>query len=138
MFQDVTINNEITSIEIQLRALEKYISLSEIKLFIGRDSGDFKQGNIVEDSARTWLVPDISNDLEFDYLQISGSAHVGILQLPSFNRSMIVNEVIGDHTGSLHVGAQQIVNISEHKFTVLPFNVQTYKVRISQVFNNVF
>ena len=130
IFQDIMINNETTSIEISLQALEKYTSLSEIKLFIGRDNGDFTEDNIVQDSARTWLVPskNQSTGFEFDFLQISGSAHLGILPRPKFNGKMVVSEVNGDHTGSLHVGSQQMVNISSQKTVVLPFNVQTYKV----------
>jgi hypothetical protein len=42
---------------------------------------------------------------------------------------MVVGEVGGDHTGSLHVGSQQTVNISTQEMTVLPFNIQTYKVQ---------
>ncbi len=65
---------------------------------------------------------------EFDFLHISGSAHLGILPQPSHTGSMVVGEVSGDHTGSLHIGSQQTVNISSQEMTVLPFNVQTYKV----------
>ena len=104
--------------------------MSEIKLFIGRDTGDFNERNIVQDSARTWLVPedDQFGGFEFDFLHISGSAHLGILPQPSHTGSMVVDEVSGDHTGSLHIGSQQKVNISSQEMTVLPFNVQTYKV----------
>ena len=131
IFQDIEINNEVTSIEIKLQALENYISLSEIKLYIGRDTGDFNEKNTIQDSARTWLVPE-DDAFEFDFLHISGSAHVGILPESSHNGSMVVNEMTGDHTGSLHVGSQQMVNISAQGMRVLPFNIQTYKV----FFNN--
>ena len=130
VFKDIAINSEITSIEIKLQALERYVSLSEIMLYIGRDSGDFSEKNIIQDSARTWLLPENSqsDSLDFDFLQISGSAHVGILPQPSNNGSIVVREVSGDHTGSLHVGFEQMLNISTPNRTVLPFNMQTYKV----------
>ena len=130
VFKDVEINSEITSIEINLQALERYVSLSEIVLYIGRDSGDFIERNIAQDSARTWLVPEHnqSGGFDFDFLQISGSAHVGILPQPSNKGSIVVGEVSGDSTGSLHVGFEQVLNISSQDTTVLPFNLQTYKV----------
>ena len=132
VFKDIAINSDISSIEIQLRRPENYTSLSEIKIFTGRDTGDFIEGNILQDSARTWLVPEpgLSDGFEFDFLKISGSAHVGLLSVPSSNGSMVVGELSGDHTGSLHVGAHQTVNMSAQEMTVLPFNVQTYKVRV--------
>lgn len=128
VFQDIEINNEITSIELELQSLEKYVSLSEIKLYVGQDNGDFNERNITQDSARTWLLPEQSGGFEFDLLHISGSAHVGMLPQASDNGRMIVAEVGGDYTGSLHVGNHQMLNISSADVTSLPFNVQTYKV----------
>ena len=131
VFQDISIETTLSSIEIQLTALEKYSSLSEIQLFIGKDKAIFQAPNLVQDSSKTWLVPDKNNPegFQFDFMEISGYAHVGLLSFPTFNSRLTVSELGGDHTGTLHIGAEQNINITVPWSMVLPFNIQTYKVQ---------
>lgn len=130
VFQDILIDNDVTTIEIQLSALERYSSLTDVQLFIGQDSRVFFTQNLVQDSSRTWLISS-DNDrqgFQFDFIDISGSAHVGLQSSPTFNGSLSVGELSGDHSGTLHVGTNQNVALAVPQSTVLPFNVQTYKV----------
>lgn len=130
IFQDILIGSVVTSIEIQLTALEKHSSLNDIQLFIGQDNVVFEGQNLVQDSSRTWLVPDERDPqvFEFDFLEISSSAHLGLQSSSTFDGSLTVGQLSGDHTGTLHVGVKQNVALTASSSTVLPFNVQTYRV----------
>lgn len=131
-FYDFQVNDKLTKIEVNLQALQKYTALSEIQLFTGRESGNFTEENIKEDSARTWILPEDSGELEFDVMHISGAAHLGISQKILSSGNMVITDVTGDHSGSIHIGSQQNMNMSTKKTIILPFNVQAYKVNIKK------
>ena len=137
IYQDIKIDDKVTLIEIRLTALEQYTSLANVRLLIGQGNAVFQEGALGQDSARTWLVPDDAGGFQFDYLDVRGSAHLGLLSSATINGSMTVGKLAGDHTGTLHVGAKQNIALTVPRTTILPFHVQTYKVRYPQRAHNV-
>ena len=134
-FQDVLIESHVSSIKIHLIAIERYSSLSGIQLFIGRE-GIFQEQDLVQDSSRTWLIVEenYSHGFQFDFIDVRGSAHLGLQSSSMFNCSLEVKELAGDYTGTVHVGGKQNVAFTVEQLTILPFNVQTYKVCYSYSF----
>lgn len=117
-----------------LTRLESYVALSEIKVFVGRETSSFYAANLEQDSSRTWLVFDDSGvtTFEVDELDVRGNAHLAI-QNKAGNVEFKVNEYKGDFTGTLHVGGAQNLYLDASKNSVIPFTLRTYQVRLSGI-----
>ena len=67
-----------------------------------------------------------TNKYYFDELQIYGNAHLAVLTNPvGSNASIYFENMIGDRTGAIHVGANQVMDLKRQKID-LPFNVHVY------------
>ncbi|XP_038052472.1 uncharacterized protein LOC119725183 [Patiria miniata] len=89
--------------------------------------------DLSEDESRAWLLPssgdhDFAGDQQyyFEEFQLYGRAHLAILtDPPDSNASIYFENMIGDRTGTLHVGNNQSVDL--YRPTIdLPFNVHVY------------
>jgi len=68
----------------------------------------------------------VTNEFTFDELQIFGNAHLAVLTEPVGEAATIHFEnMIGDRTGAVHVGAGQTLDLERPKID-LPFNVHVY------------
>lgn len=110
--------------------LESYVALSEIKVFVGRETSSFHATTLEQDSSRTWLVfndPGLTT-FEVDELDIRGNAHLAI-QNKAGSVEFWVNEYKGDFTATLQVGGAQSVYLNASANSVIPFTLRTYQVR---------
>ena len=135
VFRDVDLQDSIVQLAVTVTRLEKYASLSELQLFIGQERPAFHGSNLRQDSSRSWLVFQDTNVTRFylDVLDIRGHAHLA-LQNDLSNVELKVKEYRGDFTGALHVGPQQLVDVSESNNSLIPFSIQTYQVSQKNLF----
>lgn len=122
----------ISEFTLTLTRLESYVALSEIKVFVGRETSSFQATNLEQDSSRTWLVfndPGLTT-FEVDELDIRGHAHLGI-QNKAGSVEFLVNKYKGDFTATLQVGAAQSVFLNASASSVIPFTLRTYQVRVN-------
>lgn len=122
----------ISEFTLTLTRLESYVALSEIKVFVGRETSSFHATNLEQDSSRTWLVfndPGLTT-FEVDELDIRGHAHLGI-QNKAGSVEFLVNKYKGDFTATLQVGAAQSVFLNASASSVIPFTLRTYQVRVN-------
>ena len=129
VFKDVLIEDFIIQLVVTVTRLERYASLRELQFFIGQDKPVFYSRSLGQDSARTWLVANDTEAAQFqlDVLDIRGSAHLA-LQNDQGTVSLEVKEYKGDFTGTLHVGPQHSVDVSQSNNSVIPFTIRTYQV----------
>ena len=121
--------DSISEFTLTLTRLESYVALSEIKVFVGRETSSFHASNLEQDSSRTWLVfndPGLTT-LEVDELDIRGHAHLGI-QNKAGSVEFWVKEYKGDFTATLQVGGAQSVFLNGSAKSVIPFTLRTYQV----------
>lgn len=122
----------ISEFTLTLTRLESHVALSEIKVFVGRETSSFHATTLEQDSSRTWLVfndPGLTT-FEVDVLDIRGHAHLGI-QNKVGRVEFLVNEYKGDFTATLQVGAAQSVFLNASASSVIPFTLRTYQVRVN-------
>ena len=91
--------------------------------------------NYKNDSCRTWIFPEsgkrefakYSHDYHFEELQIYGAAHLAVLTSPvNTKASLFFQHMIGDRTGTVHIGMNQILDLDREEIDV-PFSVRVYK-----------
>lgn len=93
--------------------------------------------DISSDSFKAWILPKLGEpslvnwEGEFNYhfneLQIYGNAHIAILpEVVSNETDFHFINMIGDRTGTVHVGPQQVLDL-ERVFVDTPFNAYVYK-----------
>lgn len=83
---------------------------------------------------RTWLLPSSgehslagNQNYHFEELQIYGGAHLAILtDPPSRAASVFFRHMIGDRSGTIHVGYNQTMDLLRENID-LPFNVHVYR-----------
>lgn len=130
VYHDVTIEDTISKFTVTLTRLESYVALSELKVFVGRDTSSFESANLEQDSSRTWLVfndPGLTT-FEVDELNVRGNAHLAIQNRAGSVRFK-VKEYKGDSTGVIHVGGLQQLYLDASNNSVIPFTLRTYQVR---------
>lgn len=130
VYRDVTIEDTISKFTVTLTRLESYVALSELKVFVGRDTSSFESANLEQDSSRTWLVfndPGLTT-FEVDELNVRGNAHLAIQNRAGSVRFK-VKEYKGDSTGVIHVGRLQQLYLDASNNSVIPFTLRTYQVR---------
>ena len=91
--------------------------------------------DISEDMFKAWILPDSSSKyanvdgsgFSFEELQIYGNSHLAILhhRQDSIARLFFLN-MIGDHTGFIHVGDHQSMDLERH-FLDTPFSSYVYQ-----------
>ena len=115
-----------------LTRLESHVALSEIKVFVGRETSSFNAATLEQDSSRTWLVFDDPGltTFEVDELDLRGNAHLGI-QNKAGSVEFNVIEYKGDFTATLNVGREQSVYLNTSRNSVIPFTLRTYQVSLS-------
>lgn len=132
VYDDVVMAGTFRQFTITLRKLETYITLGELEVYIGqKDPSNFHSQTLTQDGPRTWLVldgPKNQNDV-LDELNIRGSAHLAI-QNDNSKVSIAVNKYTGDFSGTLHIGKNQLINMSMEENSVIPFSVRAYHVSI--------
>lgn len=131
VYNDVTIEDTISKFTVTLTRLESNVALSELKVFVGRDTSSFKAITLEQDSSRTWLVFNDQGTMTFevDELDVRGSAHLGI-QNGAGKLDFKVKEYKGDFTGTVHVGGVQNWYLNASNNSVIPFTLRTYQVRL--------
>lgn len=131
VYNDVFVEDMISEFVVTLTRLESHVALSEIKVFVGRETSSFHAANLEQDSSRTWLVFDDPGltTFEVDELDIRGNAHLAI-QNKAGSVEFRVIEYKGDFTATLHVGAAQSVHLNASNNSVIPFSLRTYQVRL--------
>ena len=90
--------------------------------------------DLSQDGCRAWILPESgshqyansSHNFYFEELQIYGGAHLAILTEP-VNRpaSLFFRYMIGDRTGMIHIGRNQVVNLHRN-FLDIPFSAYIY------------
>ncbi len=85
------------------------------------------------DPSKTWVITDPSHyfakdlNYHFEELQLNGDAHLAFLsQSSNKNVSIFFRHMIGDRSGTLHVGANQSMDLNREEID-LPFTVRVYK-----------
>lgn len=129
VYNDVFMEDTISEFTLTLTRLESYVALSEIMVFVGRETSSFDTTTLEQDSSRTWLVfndPGLTT-FEVDELDIRGHAHLGI-QNKVGSVELLVNEYKGDFTATLQVGGAQSVLLNASANSVIPFSLRTYQV----------
>lgn len=136
VYNDVTIEDTISEFTVTLTRLESYVALSEIKVFVGRETSSFHASNLEQDSSRTWLVfhDPGTTTFEVDELDVRGNAHLGI-QNRAGSVEFKVKEYKGDFTGTIHVGGSQNLYLNASDNSVIPFTLRTYQVRLYFIFH---
>lgn len=132
VYNDVFVKDTISEFTVTLTRLESYVALSEVKVFVGRETSSFHADTLEQDSSRTWLVFDNPGLTTFvvDELDLRGNAHLGI-QNKVGSVEFNVMEYKGDFTATLHVGGGQRVSLNSIGNPMMPFNLRTYHVSLS-------
>jgi hypothetical protein len=91
--------------------------------------------DLSQDGGRAWILPESglhdfankSHAFHFEELQIYGGAHLAIQTNP-INRqiSMFFKYMIGDRTGFIHIGQNQVLNL-KRQFLDIPFSAHVYQ-----------
>ena len=88
-----------------------------------------------DDGCKAWVVyqsgrhsfANGKDDFHFEELQIYAGAHFAILtNPPEGNASLFFKHMIGDRTGTIHVGPNQIMDLKRNEIN-LPFSVHNYE-----------
>ncbi|XP_070535282.1 uncharacterized protein [Ptychodera flava] len=101
--------------------------------------------DLTEDESRAWILPSSEdhefsgdNNYHFDELQMYGQAHLAILtDPPDREASFYFQNMIGDRTGTIHVGMNQTVDLFRDEIDV-PFNVRVYEGGFLGMANDTF
>ena len=125
------IKDSVKRIDVSLAADDTWSSVNEIKLFMGRENPTYVPYDLLESSARTWIIFD-SDSLatEVNELQLNGNGNLAFSNNGSLQTYFTVGKLVGDHTGSLHVGPQQNVSITSAPNSIIATSIHAYQVVI--------
>ncbi|PIK61099.1 hypothetical protein BSL78_01924 [Apostichopus japonicus] len=91
--------------------------------------------DLSRDSFKAWILPQSgehhfaggNHNYHFEELQILGNAHLGYRTEPyDMGASFFFKHMIGDWTGNVHVGPNQVMDLERH-FINVPFNIYIYQ-----------
>ena len=100
-------------------------------MFIGRESPTYIPYDLLEASARTWVIfDDDSTSIEISELQLNGNGNLAFANNGSVQTYFTVSKLTGDHTGSLHIGPQQNVSILSVPNSIVATSVFAYQVAL--------
>lgn len=85
------------------------------------------------DASKAWVITDTTHEFaqglnyHFEELQLRGGAHLAFHTATSSDKvSLYFRHMIGDRTGTLHVGPNQTMDLNREEID-LPFNVRVYQ-----------
>ncbi|XP_071506021.1 uncharacterized protein [Diadema antillarum] len=89
--------------------------------------------DLSEDSGRAWILPSSGNhnfsgnhEYYFEEFQLLGNAHLALrAENESQTTSLYFENMIGDRTGTLHIGPNQVMDLYRPQID-LPFNTRVY------------
>jgi len=144
VYYDVPVNANASVIVLQLQGDSvgnRYTCVARVQIFVGRDHIFAQPTELLQDSARTWLIPPVQN-LFLDSLVVNMGAH---LAMQNGVQSITVGQIQGDFTGVLHASIGQSIVLSsvkdlaghspvsiygyENTTTVLPPSIRLRNVR---------
>lgn len=131
---NVAIEDTVSKIDVTIAAdnVSDWSSLTEIKIYMGRERPTYLPYDLLQDSARTWIIYGReSNDIEVDELQLSGNGNLAFASNDSTSTHFKARNLVGDQTGTIHVGPHQNVTIFSAPNSIIATSLYAYQVHSS-------
>ena len=126
---NVPIKDSVNKIDVSLAAESSWSSVNEIKIYIGKDNPTYVPYDLLQDSARTWVIFDDDSDMiEVSELQLNGNGNLAFANNGSAMKFFTAGKLVGDHTGTLHIGPKQSVSINSAPNSIMATSVFAYQV----------
>lgn len=133
---NVPIKDTINRIDLSIAAESSWSSLNEVKIFIGQENPTFMRSDLLQDSARTWVIFDDRTDsIEIDELHVNGNGNLAFASNHSMMKYFTAGNLVGDYTGMLHVGPGQNVSVLSAPNSIIATSVSAYKVSSHNILN---
>ena len=126
---NVNIKRAVSKIDLLIKAISSWASLNEVKIYIGRDNPTYMPYDLLQDSARTWVIlEDTLESTEISELKISGKGNLAFFNNGSLHSSFVVRKISGDQTGTMHIGKGQHISMQSAPNSIVPTSVTAYQV----------